>query len=83
MATYKLDIIKRHGKFHAAFYGATDPKPDPAESPAQESIGDVWKQVTKTIEDKKLDEENDSIIFRNIAYDDFTMLAREVKMGTY
>ncbi len=83
MATYKLDIVQRHGKYHAAFYGATAPKADPLESPALESIADIWKQVTKTIDEKKLDEENDAIIFRQIAFDDFTMLAREVKMATY
>ncbi len=83
MATFKIDIIQRHGKFHVAFYGATEPKADPLQSPALESIADIWKQVLKTIDEKKLDEENDAIIFRNIAFDDFTMLAREVKMATY
>ena len=83
MATYKLDIIQRFGKYHAAFYSAESAKKDPAESPSVESIEDVLKQLGGFIEDNKLEEKKDAIIFRNIAFDDFAMLNREVKMANY
>ena len=83
MATYKIEIIARLGKFHGVFFEATGAKVDPADAPAHGSVGDVWKSVEKEIESRGLDEDSDSIIFRGIAYDDFTKLAREVRMATY
>ena len=83
MATYKVEIIARLGKFHGVFFEASGPKADPADAPALGSVEDVWKGIENEIETHGLDEDSDSIIFRGIAYDDYTKLAREVRMATY
>lgn len=83
MASYKLDVLSRLGKFHRAFYDATGAKGDPRDSEAIASLDDLCKAITADIEAAGLDEESDTIIFRNIAYDNYSQLTREVKRATY
>ncbi len=83
MATYKVEVVSRLGKLHASLYEATGSKIDPTETPPHDSITDIWKALEAQIEQRGLDEETDSIIFRNIAYDDFSKLSREIRMATY
>ena len=83
MATYKLDIIARHGKYYSVLYPAGGGKGNPLDNEPADNIGDILENLEEEIESKGLDEENDSIIFRQIAYDDFTSLAREIKRATY
>lgn len=83
MAVYKLDILSRFGKFYAAFYAAETPKPNPTDNKPLNSMEEVLAQINEEIKKHGLDEEQDTIIFRNIGYDDYTKLAREVRMGTY
>lgn len=83
MATYKVDIVSRHGKLHSVFFPADGPKGDPLTNPAQDSIEDILAGLDKEIEKNKLDEEADSIIWRGIAYDNFSQLRREIKMANY
>jgi hypothetical protein len=83
MATYKVEIVQRHGKYHQAFYDANGPKGNPLDSKAAESIDDIVKAVQGEIEKRHLDPDQDTVIFRNIGYSDFSMLTREIKRGTY
>ena len=83
MASYKLDVVSRLGKFHRAFYEATGAKGDPLDTEANDSLDDLCKAIVGDIEAAGLDEESDTIIFRNIAYDNYTQLTREVKRATY
>lgn len=83
MATYKVEIVARLGKFQGVFFAAGGPKKDPTDSPQFATIKDVWEAIEKEISSAGLDEDSDSIIFRGIAYDDFGKLAREVRMATY
>ena len=83
MATYKVDVVKQYGKFHAAFWNASAAKANPLDSPGFEGLTDAVKAIETAIEKAGLDDDSDSVIFRGIAYDDFTMLAREIGRATY
>ena len=83
MATYKVEIVARHGKLHSSFFSASGPKLDPLDSPARDSVEDLVNSLSTEIEKAGLNEEGDSIIFRNIAYDNFAKLLREIRMANY
>ncbi len=83
MATYKVEMTKQLGKFHAAFWNASGAKTSPLDSPGFESLADAVKAIETAIDKAGLDDDNDSVIFRGIAYDDFAMLTREIGRATY
>jgi hypothetical protein len=83
MATYKVEVMSRHGKFHHALFSANGPKGDPLSNKAFENIDDLVASLAAEIESKGLDEEQDPIIWRNIAYDDYDQLKREIRLATY
>lgn len=83
MATYKVEIVARLGKLHASFYEVGGSKVNPSDTPALDNVEDVIKVVQTEITSRNLNEDGDSVIFRNIAYDDFTKLSREIKMAKY
>ena len=83
MATYKVNVIQKLGKYHMAMWEATGSKVDPAENPAQDNVNDVLKSLQGAIESGKLEEGKDSIIFRGIAYEDFVQLTKEISRATY
>jgi hypothetical protein len=83
MATYKVEVVSRHGKFHSALFAANGPKADPLQNKAFGSVEDLVAALASEIEAKGLDEEQDPIIWRNIAYDDYDQLKREIRLATY
>ena len=83
MASYKVDVLKNLGKFHAVLWLAGDAKPNANDTPALDSIGDVIKTVEAEIEERSISFGNDSVAFRGIAYEDPGMLLREIRSGTY
>ncbi|MCA9562135.1 MAG: hypothetical protein KC561_01540 [Myxococcales bacterium] len=83
MATYKVDVISKLGKFHYALWEASGPKGDPNDSAAHDNLDDVVSSLRRDIDNAGFDDEDDSVIFRGIAYDDIGRLSREIKMGTY
>ena len=82
MATWKLETESRFGKFFVHLRKAGDPKPDLAKTEALSSMNDAALKVLELAESNKLSEDDDSIIWRNIAYDDFDQLADEVRLAT-
>ena len=83
MASFKLNVVHRYGKYYSALYKATDAQGDPLSNPAQPSPEDLSKQVRAQIESLGLDEEEDSIIFRGVSYESFRQLENEVRMAKY
>jgi hypothetical protein len=83
MATYKIEVVKKLGKYHAALYDTAGAKQDPADAKGHASLGDMVKELQGKIEKAGLDDASDSVIFRGIAYDDFGRLYRDVARGTY
>jgi hypothetical protein len=83
MATYKLSIVSKLGKFYLAFGTSSAPKVEPTQNPALGSVSEVVSELKKQIETKKLEGTSDTIIYRNIAYDDWELLSREVALSTF
>ena len=83
MATFKFNAVQRYGKFHGALYEASGPKKDPLQHPAQESTTSLSAFLNAQISELGLDEDNDTIIFRNNSYDDFAALEKAVRLATY
>ncbi len=83
MATYKVDVMKQLGKFHAAFWSATGAKANALDTPGFDSLPDAVKAIETAIEKAGLDDGSDSVIFRGIAYEDFSMLSHQIARATY
>jgi hypothetical protein len=83
MASYKVEVTQRLGKFHTVIWQATAAKPNVEDSPALDSVADCVKTVEAEIEERGINLGADSLTFRGIAYEDLNSLTREIKMGTY
>ncbi|MBN1946392.1 MAG: hypothetical protein JW797_12000 [Bradymonadales bacterium] len=83
MATYKVDVISQLGKYYMAMWEANSPKKNPADNPAHDTLSDVVRRVVSEIEDRNLHEGKDAVIFRGIAFEDFSQLTREISRATY
>ena len=83
MATYKFDGIQRFGKFYGTFYKANAAKPDPLKNNALSDAKALSDYLRAQIAEGGLVEDEDSIIFRGVDYEDFEQLLREVRMSTY
>lgn len=83
MATYKLDVVSNLGKFHAALYAASGEKQAATTEPAHNTLDALVSNLNKRFKQQGVSEDQDAIIFRGIAYEDFSRLAREIKMATY
>jgi hypothetical protein len=83
MANFKVDITKRLGVFHAAFYDAAPGGAAPAleKQPPMKSMEDVLKLVRESYS-KSIGEE-DSVIFRGIAYSSLGELEQQIKRAPY
>ena len=82
MATFKFDAEFRFGKYYAHLRSAGDPKPDLTKQPALESAKDVSDFLNDEIVKPKLSDD-DYIILRNNAYEDFDQLADEIRRASY
>ena len=83
MATYKFNAVQRYGKFHGALYKASDPQKDPLQHPAQDSAASLSAFLNAQISELGVDEDSDTIIFRNNSYNDFAALEKAVRLATY
>lgn len=82
MATYKFAANKRFGKFHGALCKAGT-EPNPTDNPALDTMDDLLEYLTNELEGQKVVEDDDTIIFRNVGYEDFSQLEWAVKRATY
>jgi hypothetical protein len=83
MATYKLDVVSNLGKFHASLYAASGEKQPTTTVPSHNNLDTLVSNLNKQFKQKGVSEDQDAIIFRGIAYEDFSRLARDIKMATY
>ena len=83
MASYKIDVIQRLGKYHMAIWEATGPKPTLTDTPSIASLEDVVKAVESQLEEKGIVDKKDSVTFRGIAYEDQRGLLFEIRRATY
>lgn len=77
MPSYKLEIRKQYGTFHAKF----GPAPEPGAEKKFDALGEVLDFVRK--EAARLDLEDDPVIFRGIAYSSVNDLLGQVRGGSY
>ncbi|MCA9523533.1 MAG: hypothetical protein KC609_21305 [Myxococcales bacterium] len=80
MATYKLSVSKRFGKFYYTFHQATEQGKENADGLDQ--LDDVLKAVAKDFEGHVKSAE-DSVIFRGIAYDSWNALKQVVRSSPF
>jgi hypothetical protein len=83
MATYKFNAVMRYGKFHGNLYLATGEAGDPLTSPAQDNTNALSSFLQSQLEAKGLDEDSDTVIFRNNSYSDWSELEKAVRLATY
>lgn len=83
MATYKFEAEQRYGKYFAHLRKAADVKPNLTQEKPMASAEEVADFLIKQTEKLKLKEGADSIIWRNVAYEDFDSLADSVRRATY
>ena len=83
MANYKIEIGKRYGMFHAAFFEAAPGTKAPS-TDAQTKFKNL-DEVLKFVRDSFLDnvDDDDSVIFRGIAYTSLGELEQEVRRAPY
>ncbi len=80
MATYKLEIKKRFGKFYHSVYAA-GAQPE-RETPESASIKEVLEKLKSGFL-KDTFKDGDSVIFRGIAYEDVHQLVPIVRDADY
>ena len=73
MASYKFEVSKRLGKYQAKFYPVGVQKPEQEFSDIEDVVGFAGDAVSK------LDLDEDSVIFRDVAYSSATDLKRAIK----
>ncbi len=83
MATFKFNAIQRYGKLYGALFKATDAPLDPLQNAALDNNADLASWLSDQIAANGLDEEEDTVIFRNNSYNDFVALERAVRMASY
>ena len=77
MASYKVDVRKQFGTFRARFYEASQTAEEQEFSSLEDVLGYVRKNVSR------LDFEEDSVIFRGIAYESQGNLEKQIKAAPY
>ncbi|OIP39469.1 MAG: hypothetical protein AUK47_09965 [Deltaproteobacteria bacterium CG2_30_63_29] len=77
MSTYKTDVTQKFGKYRATFFDATAKAEESEFATLDDAVAFVKKQASK------LDFEEDSVIFRGIAYSTISSLVQEIKSGRY
>lgn len=82
MATYKFEAVLKFGKFHGALAKAGE-RTIPTANPALDSVDDLVQYLLDQLDAQKIEEDEDSVIFRNVGYDDFSQLEQAVKRATY
>lgn len=79
MATYKLEINKKYGKFFFRIFKAGE---EATESDAIEAMDDLLKQVADAYDDLDLGP-NDDVIFRGIAYNSYQQLKDTIRTAPF
>jgi hypothetical protein len=82
MATYKFAAEKKFGKFHGALNKAGVDN-IPTSKPAHDTMEDLLGYLGDQLESQTVSEDDDTVIFRNVGYDDFSQLEWAVKRATY
>jgi len=80
MATFKLDIVKQYGQLLHRLYPSTDKAPDYA-VPVKD-VNALIEAVAKTLDGAKV-AKADTVIFRQIGYEDRQELREAVRTATY
>lgn len=81
MAIYKLDVEQKYGQYRFRLYPKSD-KPGEFASAANDVKGLV-ANLEEALDDLDLQPGADSVIFRNIEYDDATALRETVRFSKY
>ncbi len=82
MATYKFAAEKKFGKFHGSLNKAGQ-ETTPTANPALDTVEDLCEYLGDQLESQTVSEDDDTVIFRNVGYDDFAQLEWAVKRATY
>jgi hypothetical protein len=82
MATYRFAVEMKFGKLHGHLVKVGE-RPHAAAQPALESVSDLLNYLNDQLEAKAVEEDDDAVIFRNVAYEDFAQLESAVKQATY
>lgn len=80
MATYKLEIKKEFGQLHLRMYASADLAPTFA-GPVKDLIG-LIEAVNSSLDERKVTSA-DTVVFRQIGYNDRTDLRDAVRTATY
>jgi hypothetical protein len=83
MASYKLEIQKKFGKFQYIIYKAGAAKPDFGKNGDLATIQDVLGGMDKELSGIGYDEDGDDLVFRGVAYSDVSSLKVLVRDATY
>ena len=83
MASYKIEIQKKFGKFQYRIYKAGGAKPDFGASGDLATVQDVLAGMDKQLSGIGYDEDSDDLVFRGVAYSDVPSLKVLVRDATY
>ena len=83
MSTYKFVAEKRYGKYYGAIAKAGTGPVDTNSSQPIETVDDMIDFMHDQMEGLHIQEGQDSVIFRNVSYDDFGDLEWAVRRATY
>ena len=82
MATYRFEVAMQYGKLHGHLVPAGQ-RPSVTAQPAADSLADLVDTLHNQLETCGVTEEDDTVIFRNVAYEDFAQLEWAVRRATY
>lgn len=77
MSTFKVEVSQKYGKYRASFFEASSKAEETEFATLDDAVAFVKKNAAK------LDFEEDSVVFRGIAYSTISSLEREIKSGRY
>jgi len=83
MATIKLDVVWRFGRFQVRAYPATVPAPEFDAARSFATMQDALTALDDDLKGLSYDEDSDTLVFRNVAYADLAALKRVVRDSRY
>jgi hypothetical protein len=84
MATFKFDAEYKYGKLFAHLRKQGESKrTDLSGQPPLDNAAALVGYLEDQIDDLKVNEGEDAIVFRNISYEDFGQLSDQVRFATY
>ena len=83
MVSYKLDIIQKYGKLQKRIYKTAERPKDYDPKVAYKTIHDVLGARVEDLKGISFDEDEDTITFRGVAYDDMYALKVTIRDSQY